>query len=80
MEINNEEHIIHHLETIFDDRYVLQKDCNDTHNKLNKELSVAKKDIELIRHDFSIIKKLLWSLVSASISTLTVLIMEFIFK
>lgn len=78
MSINHDDMRI--IEETLDDRYVLKTDCNDKQERINDKYASVDMKVELIYHDFSIIKKLMWALASASISTLTVLILEFIFK
>lgn len=63
-----------------DDRYVLQSDCNDKQDAVNKKFSSDDKRIAIISHDFSIIKKLMWTVASASIGSLVVAFFELIFK
>lgn len=68
------------LKKVFDDRYVLQSDCNDKQEKVNKKFSNDDKRIEIISHDFGIIKKLMWAVASASIGSLVVAFFELILK
>ena len=48
------------LKTILDDRYVLQTDCTDKQNAVNRKFANDDKRIEIVVHDFSTIKKLIW--------------------
>ena len=68
------------LKKVFDDRYVLQSDCNDKQERVNKRFSNDDKRIELISHDFAIIKKLMWAVATASIGSLVVAFFELILK
>lgn len=68
------------LKKVFDDRYVLQSDCNDKQELVNKKFSNDDKRIEIISHDFGVIKKLMWAVASASIGSLVVAFFELILK
>ena len=78
MPLNHED--IQELKTVFDDRYVLQSDCNDKQEIINKKFSNDDKRIEIISHDFEVIKKLMWVVASSSIGTLVVAFFELILK
>lgn len=78
MPLNHED--IQELKKVFDDRYVLQSDCNDKQEIINTKFSNDDKRIEIISHDFGVIKKLLWTVTSASVSSLVVAFFELIFK
>lgn len=68
------------LKRVFDDRYVLQSDCNDKQESVNKKFAKDDKRIEIISHDFAVIKKLMWAVASASIGSLVVAFFELILK
>lgn len=68
------------LKRVFDDRYVLQSDCNEKQEKVNKKFSNDDKRIELITHDFDVIKKLMWAVATSSIGALVVAVFELILK
>ena len=78
MPLNHED--IQELKKVLDDRYVLQSDCNDRQEIVNKMFSNDDKRIEIISHDFGVIKKLMWTVASASIGSLVVAFFELIFK
>lgn len=78
MPLNHED--IQELKKVFDDRYVLQSDCNDKQEIINTKFSNDDKRIEIISHDFGVIKKLMWVVASASIGTLVVAFFELILK
>ena len=63
-----------------DDRYVLQSECNDKQDAVNKKFSNDDKRIEIISHDFDTIKKLMWAVASASIGSLVLAFFELILK
>lgn len=63
-----------------DDRYVLQSECNEKQDVVNKKFSNDDKRIEIISHDFATIKKLMWAVATASIGSLVTAIFELIIK
>jgi hypothetical protein len=63
-----------------DERYVKQRDCEGKQEQVNKRFSNDDKRIEIISHDFDIIKKLMWAVASASIGSLVVAVFELILK
>ena len=50
------------LKKVFDDRYVLQSDCNEKQEAVNKKFAKDDKRIEIITHDFGVVKKLMYSI------------------
>ena len=68
------------LKQLFDDRYVLQSDCNETKAQNGKRFANDDKRIEIISHDFGVIKKLMWAVATASIGSLVVAFFELILK
>ena len=64
----------------FDDRYVLQSDCNETQSQNSKIFAKDDKRIEIISHDFAVVKKLMWAVATASIGSLVVAFFELILK
>lgn len=68
------------LKNEFDERYVQQKSCNDIQLQNNSRFSNDDKRIEIMVHDFGIIKKLMWAVASASIGSLVVAFFELIIK
>lgn len=71
---------IEELKKVFDDRYVLQSDCNEKQERVNKRFSNDDKRIEIISHDFEVIKKLMWAVATASIGSLVVAFFELILQ
>lgn len=65
---------------VFDDRYVLQSDCNEKQEKVNNKFSNDDKRIEIMSHDFDVIKKLMWAVATASIGSLVVAFFELVLK
>lgn len=68
------------LKKTFDERYVLQSTCNDTQEKNNKKFANDDKRIEIIAHDFKVIKWLISTVAAASVSSLIVAVFELILK
>jgi hypothetical protein len=68
------------LKKVFDDRYVLQSDCNEKQEAVNKKFAKDDKRIEIITHDFGVVKKLMWAVATASIGSLVVAFFELILK
>ena len=68
------------LKNEFDERYVQQKDCNDIQTRNNSRFANDDKRIEIMVHDFGIIKKLMWAVATASIGSLVVAFFELIIK
>lgn len=68
------------LKKVFDDRYVMQSDCTEKQEQVNKKFANDDKRIEIIAHDFGTIKKLMWAVASASIGSLVVAFFELILR
>ena len=68
------------IKKVLDDRYVLQSDCNENQNLLNKKLAKDDKRIEIIMHDFKIIKWLITAVAGASGGSLITAIIELFSK
>lgn len=63
-----------------DSRYVKIEDCTESQNAVSKKFANDDKRIEIISHDFAVIKKLMWAVASASIGSLVVAFFELILK
>lgn len=59
---------------------VTKEECNDVQGSVNKKLFNDDKRIEIITHDFAVVKKLMWAVASASIGSLAVAFFELILK
>jgi hypothetical protein len=68
------------IKRVLDDRYVLQSECNETQAINSKKFAKDDKRIEIISHDFDVIKKLMWAVATASIGSLVVAFFELILK
>ena len=63
-----------------DDRYVLQSDCNDKQEALNKKLANDDKRIDKLLDKFNTVSKLLWVIASSVIGALILELLGLIFK
>lgn len=68
------------LKDEFDDRYVLAADCNDKQENINRKFANDDKRIEIVMHDFNVIKKLMWAVATASIGSLVTALFELILR
>lgn len=68
------------LKRVFDDRYVLQSDCSDTQERINKKFANDDKRIDKLIDMMAIWNKLLWAIASASIGALVVAFLQLILK
>jgi hypothetical protein len=63
-----------------DNRYVAIDVCNEKQEKVNGRLANDDKRIDIIAHDFGIIKKLMWAMTSATIGSLVATVFEIFSK
>lgn len=63
-----------------DDRYVLQSDCNDKQETVNKKLANDDKRIDKLLDKFNTVSKLLWVIASSVIGALILELFGLIFK
>lgn len=63
-----------------DDRYVLQSDCNDKQEAVNKKLANDDKRIDKLLDRFDTVSKLLWVIASSVIGALILELLGLIFK
>lgn len=63
-----------------DDRYVMQSDCSDKQETVNKKLADDDKQIALILQDFNTIKNLIKVVATASIGSLITALFELILR
>ena len=63
-----------------DDRYVLQSECNDKQESVNKKLANDDKRIDKLIDRMNLWDKLLWAIASSSIGALVVSFLELIKK
>lgn len=63
-----------------DDRYVLQSECNDKQESVNKKFANDDKRIDKLIDRMNLWDKLLWAIASSSIGALVVSFLELIKK
>lgn len=66
------------LQSILDDRYVLQRDCDETQKSVSSKFANDDKRLELIVKDVSLFKKLAWLLVTATTGQLVVMLFDLV--
>ena len=71
---------IQELKNVFDDRYVLQSDCNDKQESVNKKLANDDKRIDILLDKFGTVSKLLWVIASSVIGALVLELLGLILK
>lgn len=71
---------IKEIESIFDDRYVLQSECNEKQSDISKRFANDDKRIDKLIDRMNLWNKLLWAIASSSIGALVVAVMELILK
>lgn len=71
---------IQELKKVLDDRYVLQSDCDETQEKMNKKFANDDKRIDLLSHRMSVWNKLLWTIATTSVGALITSIFQLILK
>lgn len=76
--MNNEER--KEIEELFDSRYVRKDDCIERKEAIDKRFSNDDKRIEIISHDFGTLKKLLWIIASASVTSAVAVLIDMILK
>lgn len=76
MNIDNE--TMDFIEKRLDERYVRQSTCSNIQTNNSKRFADDDKQIALIQHDFAVIKKLMWTMASASIGLLITALFDII--
>lgn len=69
-----------YIRQILDSVYVMQSECDDKRDKINKELSNDDKRIDILTHDFAIVKKLAWIIATSVIGILVTSICNLILR
>ena len=69
-----------YIRQILDSVYVMQSDCDDKRDKINKELSNDDKRIDMQAHDLAIVKKLAWIIATSVIGILVTSICNLILR
>lgn len=68
------------IKRVLDDRYVLQSDCNEKQENVNKKFANDDKRIDKLIDRMDLWSKLLWVIASASIGALVLEFFGLIFK
>ena len=63
-----------------DEKYVAIDNCNEKQKEVNRKFAKDNTRIEIISHDFAVMKKLMWTVATTSIGSLVVAFFELIFK
>ena len=69
-----------YIRQALDDIYVMQRDCDDKRDEINKMLSNDDKRIDILAHDFTIVKKLAWIIATSVIGILITSICNLILR
>ena len=68
------------LKRVFDDRYVLQSDCDSTQRDISKKFANDDKRIDRLIDRMNLWDKLLWAIATSSIGALVLAFFELILK
>ena len=60
--------------------YVMQRDCDENREEINKKLFNEDKRVDILAHDFAIVKKLAWIIVTSVIGILVTSICNLILR
>ena len=69
-----------YIRQVLDDIYVMQRDCDVKRDEINKRLSNDDKRIDILAHDFMIVKKLAWIIATSVIGILITSICNLILR
>ena len=69
-----------YIRQVLDAVYVMQSDCDDKRDEINKKLSNDDKRIDILTHDFAIDKKLAWIIATYVIGILVTSICNLILR
>ena len=69
-----------YIRQVLDAIYVMQSDCDENREEMNKELSNDDKRIDILYHDFAIGKKLAWIIATSVIGILVTSICNLILR
>ena len=69
-----------YIRQALDDIYVMQRDCDNKRDEINKMLSNDDKRIDILAHDFMIVKKLAWIIATSVIGILITSICNLILR
>lgn len=69
-----------YIRQILDSVYVMQSDCDDKREESNKKLFNEDKRVDILEHDFAIVKKLAWIIATSVIGILVTSICNLILR
>ena len=69
-----------YIRQALDNIYVMQRDCDNKRDEINKMLSNDDKRIDILAHDFMIVKKLAWIIATSVIGILVTSICNLILR
>ena len=69
-----------YIRQVLDDIYVMQRDCDENREEINKNLFNEDKRVDILAHDFMIVKKLAWIIATSVIGILVTSICNLILR
>ena len=69
-----------YIRQVLDAVYVMQRDCDDNREEINKKLFNENKRVDILAHDFVILKKLAWIIATSVIGILVTSICNLILR
>ena len=69
-----------YIRQVLDAVYVMQRDCEDNREEINKKLFNEDKRVDILAHDFVILKKLAWIIATSVIGILVTSICNLILR
>lgn len=72
--------LLKELEKHFDEIYVRQQTCNEIQKMENDKIAKIDKCLEVAVHDFSLIKKIMWLLLSTAVGSLLTSLLQLVLK
>lgn len=64
----------------FDDRYVLQSECDDRQSEVNSRFANDDKRLEMVSHDLGAFKKIGWIAISALVAEVALMILNLLIE
>ena len=69
-----------YIRQVLDAIYVMQRDCDENRGEINKNLFNEDKRVDILAHDFMIVKKLAWIIATSVIGILVTSICNLILR
>ena len=69
-----------YIRQVLDAIYVMQSDCDENREEMNKELSNEDKRVDFLYHDFAIVKELAWIIATSVIGILVTSICNLVLR